>query len=74
MDIDVNENTTIFTYLYTLHFADDQVVVVQDKVDLEFMTRRLFKEYEKCENMRKLKTNTFALEMTETTYTQKTKQ
>jgi len=35
------------------------------------MTRRLFKEYEKCENMRKLKTNNFALETTEMTYTQK---
>ncbi|XP_030753967.1 uncharacterized protein LOC115880813 [Sitophilus oryzae] len=33
------------TYLYTLHFADDQVAVAQDREDLEFMSRKLFKEY-----------------------------
>lgn len=25
--------------LYTLHLADDQIVIVQDKENLEFMTR-----------------------------------
>lgn len=33
--------------LYTVHFADDQVVLAQEKEDLEFMTRKLLKEYEK---------------------------
>jgi len=34
--------------LYTLHFADDQVVIAQDKEDLEeeCMTRKLLNEYE----------------------------
>jgi len=27
--------------LYTLHFADDQVVIAQDKEDLEYMTRKI---------------------------------
>ena len=42
MGIQLNDDKT----LYTLHFADDQVVVASDKEDLEFMTSRLFKEYE----------------------------
>jgi len=29
--------------LYTLHFADDQVVIAQNKEDLEYMTRKLLK-------------------------------
>ena len=37
------ENTT----LYTLQFADDQVVLVGDKEDLEYMTRKLKGTYEK---------------------------
>ena len=37
------ENTT----LYTLQFADDQVVLVGDKEDLECMTRTLKETYEK---------------------------
>ena len=37
------ENTT----LYTLQFADDQVVLAEDKEDLEYMTRKLIKTYEK---------------------------
>ena len=37
------ENTT----LYTLQFADDQVVLVGDKEDLEYMTRKLKETYEK---------------------------
>jgi len=32
--------------LYTLHFADDQVVIAQDKEGLEYMTRKLLNEYE----------------------------
>jgi len=32
--------------LYTLHFVDDQVVIAQDKEDLEYVTRKLLKEYE----------------------------
>lgn len=42
MGIELNNDT----HLYTLHFADDQVAVAQDKEDLEFMARRLFKAYE----------------------------
>ena len=38
-----SENTT----LYTLQFADDQVVLVGDKEDLEYMTRKLKETYEK---------------------------
>jgi hypothetical protein len=30
-------------YLFTLNFADDQVVITQDHFDLEFMVRRLKK-------------------------------
>jgi len=37
------ENTT----LYTLQFADDQVVLVGDKEYLEYMTRTLKETYEK---------------------------
>jgi len=37
------ENTTI----YTLQFADDQVVLAGDKEDLEYMTRKLEENYEK---------------------------
>jgi hypothetical protein len=33
-------------YLFTLNFADDQVVIAQDHFDLEFMVRRLRKTYE----------------------------
>ena len=37
------ENTT----LYTLQFADDQVVLAGDKEDLEYMTCKLKETYEK---------------------------
>jgi len=37
------ENTT----LYTLQFADDQVVLAGGKEDLEYMTRKLKETYEK---------------------------
>jgi len=33
--------------LYTLQFADDQVVLVGDKEDLEYMTSKLKETYEK---------------------------
>jgi len=33
--------------LYTLQFADDQLVLAGDKEDLEFMTRKLKETYEK---------------------------
>jgi len=42
MGIQISDNRT----LYTLHFANDQVVIAQDKEDLEYMTRKLLKEYE----------------------------
>jgi hypothetical protein len=35
------DNTTI----YTLQFADDQVVMAQSKEDLEYMCRKLQEEY-----------------------------
>jgi len=38
------ENTT----LYTLQFADDQVVLVGDKEDLKYMSRKLKGTYDKC--------------------------
>jgi hypothetical protein len=33
--------------LYTVQFADDQVVLAGDKEDLEYMTRKLKENYEK---------------------------
>lgn len=42
MGVELNDNTI----LYNLNFEDDQVVIVQDKKDLEFMERRLFKKQE----------------------------
>lgn len=33
--------------LYSLSFADDQVVIAQDSYDLEFMLNRLHEEYER---------------------------
>ena len=35
------------TTLYTLCFADDQIVAAQDAEDLEYMSRKLIDEYEK---------------------------
>lgn len=35
-------------YLYTLSFADDQVVIAQDEDDLSFMVRKLKEEYTKA--------------------------
>jgi hypothetical protein len=36
-----------YTTLCTLQFADDQVVLVGDKEDLEYMARKLKETYEK---------------------------
>ena len=33
--------------IYTLLFADDQVLITQEYEDMEFMIRKLLKEYEK---------------------------
>lgn len=40
MGIPLNEE-----HLYTLSFADDQIVMAQDYEDLEYMTRKLIEEY-----------------------------
>lgn len=34
-------------YLFSLNFADDQVVMAQDSYDLKFMVKRLYDEYRK---------------------------
>jgi Reverse transcriptase (RNA-dependent DNA polymerase) len=41
MGIPINDETTLFT----LSFADDQVVIAQDSYDLEFMIKRLYDTY-----------------------------
>ena len=33
--------------LYTIHFADDQVICAQDEFDIQYMLNKLFEEYEK---------------------------
>ena len=35
------------TYVYSLNFADYQVLLAQDHDDMEYMTRKLKEEYEK---------------------------
>ena len=35
------------TYVYSLIFADNQVLLVQDHDDMEYMPRKLKEEYEK---------------------------
>jgi len=35
--------------IFTLQFADDQVVMVQSKEDLWYMCRKLQEEYSKCD-------------------------
>ena len=35
------------THVYSLNFADDQVLISQDHDDMEFMARKLKDEYEK---------------------------
>jgi len=34
------------TTMYSMLFADDQLLIAQDCVDLEYMTRKLIDEYE----------------------------
>ena len=52
------ENTT----LYILQFTDDQVVLADDKEDLEYMTRKLKETYEKWGlDMNWNKQNTYVL-------------
>lgn len=34
-------------YLYSSQFTDDQVIIVQDKEDLEYMTKKIYKKYGK---------------------------
>jgi hypothetical protein len=35
------------THMYSLNFADDQVIIAQDHDDMEFMAQKLKEEYEK---------------------------
>lgn len=42
MGLPINNNT-----IYTLSFADDQLVLAQDYDDIEYMTRKLIEEYKK---------------------------
>lgn len=42
MGIPLNDNI-----IYTLCFADDQIVLAQDQHDIEYMTRKLIEEYDK---------------------------
>ena len=35
------------THVYSLNFADDQVVIAQDHDNVEFMARKLKEEYKK---------------------------
>lgn len=42
MGIEINDK-----YLYSLQFADDQVLVAQDKDDMKYMARKIYEEYEK---------------------------
>jgi len=35
------------TYVYSLNFADDQVLLAQDHDDMEYLVRKLKEEYEK---------------------------
>jgi len=35
------------THVYSLNFADDQVLIAQGHDDMEFMARKLKEEYEK---------------------------
>lgn len=39
--IPINENT-----IYSLSFADDQVVIEQDLDEIDYMTRKLIEEYD----------------------------
>jgi hypothetical protein len=51
------------TYIYSLNFADDQVLLAQDHDDMEHMARKLKEEYERwglAINLKK--TNMYVLE------------
>ena len=37
----------VITYVYSLIFADDQVLLAQDHDDMEYMARKLKEEHEK---------------------------
>lgn len=41
------------TSLCTLHYADDQIIIGQDKEDLEYMGKKLLEEYQKMESINK---------------------
>ena len=41
-----NGYTNLNTHVYSLNFADDQVLIAQDHDDMEFMARKLKEEYE----------------------------
>ena len=46
MGIKTDDDTCLYT-LYTLQFADDQVICANEKETLEYMTCKLNEEYEK---------------------------
>jgi len=43
MGLEIQETT-----IYSMLFADDQLLIAQDYEDLEYMTRKLINEYELC--------------------------
>ena len=43
------------TYVYSLSFADDQVLLAQDHYGMEYVERKLKEEYEKLGTFHKLK-------------------
>ena len=43
------------TYVYSLSFAGDQVLLAQDHDDVEYMARKLKEEYEKWRHVINLK-------------------
>jgi len=43
----MQQNGYGFWRQWTLHPTDDQIVIIQDKEDLEYMNRKLMKEYRK---------------------------
>jgi len=40
-------NNSKHIYVYSLNFADDQVLLAQDHDDMEYMARKIMEEYEK---------------------------
>jgi hypothetical protein len=45
------------THVYSLNFADDQVLIAQGHDDMEFMARKLKKEYKKMGTSNEFKKN-----------------